>query len=59
MVYKTDLLTDCTHRPVSYIDHDVSETGSVTVPSGGCSGVKPIQLDPVERANLDRFDDRD
>jgi hypothetical protein len=30
MVYKTRMLMDYIHRPVSSIDHDVSETGSVS-----------------------------
>jgi hypothetical protein len=30
MVYKNRMLMDYIHRPVSSIDHDVSETGSVT-----------------------------
>jgi hypothetical protein len=36
------MLIDYIHRPVCSIYHDV-----------GCSGVKPIQLGPVERADLD------
>jgi hypothetical protein len=30
-VYKTDLVIDYIHLPVSSIEHDVSETGSVSV----------------------------
>jgi hypothetical protein len=30
-LYKTDLFVDYIHRPVSSIEHDVSETGSVSV----------------------------
>jgi hypothetical protein len=33
-VYKTDLLMDYSHRPVFSIDHDVSETDSVSVQTG-------------------------
>jgi hypothetical protein len=57
MVYKTRMLMDYIHRPVFSTDHDVLETGSVSILR--CSRVKPIQLGPVERANLDhRSDDR-
>jgi hypothetical protein len=41
-MYKTGMLMDYIHRPVSSIDRDVSESGEV----------KPSQLGPVERANL-------
>jgi hypothetical protein len=30
MVYKINLLMDYIHRPVSSIEHDVSETGTVS-----------------------------
>jgi hypothetical protein len=63
MVYKTDLLMDYIHRPVSSTDHDVSETGFVSVlrwkyrsetyPVGSRIGFTPI-LPPEDgdRASL-------